>query len=143
MKVRAATSEDARQCAEISRIRPTDELTRMLRQNDVTWLVIEDDSGIVVGIGIIHLWTWNKVAWVWDLTIDEPHRGKGFGRTLLKGMTQAARKMGARVLMDFESPRAGSLTHLYLESGFRVCGTNDRWFACEKDPTAVFYGYDL
>jgi len=28
-------------------------------------------------------------------------------------------------------------------NGFRVCGTNDRWFPDQKDATAVFYGYDL
>ena len=80
---------------------------------------------------------------MWDLTVDRKERGKGHGRALLKGMIQAARKMGARVLMDFESPKATLLSDLYLRSGFRICGTNDRWFACDKDSTAVFYGYDL
>lgn len=51
--------------------------------------------------------------------------------------------MGARVLMDFDSPKANALVSLYLRSGFRICGANDRWFAWDKDSTAVFYGYDL
>jgi len=32
---------------------------------------------------------------------------------------------------------------LLVNNGFRVCGMNDRWFADQKNPTAVFYGYDL
>ena len=143
MKVRPAKAEDAQRCAEISHIRSAEELGNLLGQSDVRWLVIENDAGVVVGTGIIHLWDWNKVAWVWDLTIEGKERGKGYGRNLLKGMIEAARQMGARVLMDFESAKGSALADLYLKSGFRICGTNDRWFASDKDSTAVFYGYDL
>lgn len=143
MKIRPARAEDAQRCAEISPIRSPEELRSLLGQSDARWLVIEDDAGSVVGIGIIHLWPWNKVAWVWDLTIEEKERGKGYGRTLLKGMIETARQMRARVLMDFEPPKGSPLADLYLKNGFRICGTNDRWFACDKDSTAVFYGYDL
>lgn len=143
MKVRPARAADARRCAAISRIRSAKELRDLLRQRDVKWLVIEDDAGAVVGIGIVHFWSWNKVAWVWDLTIDEAERNKGYGRALLKGMIQAARKMGARVLMDFGNAKPCDLGSLYAKSGFRICGTNDRWCASDKDSTAVFYGYDL
>ena len=143
MKVRPARGEDAQRCAQISSIRPSEELSSLLDQSDVRWLVIENDAGIVVGIGILHFWAWNRVAWVWDLTIEEEERGKGYGRTLLKGMMEGARQMGARVLMDFEFAKSTSLADLYLRNGFRICGTNDRWFANHSDSTAVFYGYDL
>ena len=143
MNVRAATTRDAKRCAEISRMRSPSELKQLLGRSDVRWLVIENDAGKVVGIGIIHFWAWNKVAWVWDLTIDEKERNKGHGRALLKGMIGAAREMGARVLMDFDSTKQTPLVDLFLKTGFRICGTNDRWFACDKDSSAVFYGYDL
>jgi len=109
----------------------------------VQWLVIESDEGAVVGIAIIHFWPATGVAWVWDLTIEEKERGKGYGRTLVRGMISAAREMGARVLMDVEGPKRSGLADLYQKCGFRICGTNDRWFAGDKDATAVFYGYDL
>jgi N-acetylglutamate synthase-like GNAT family acetyltransferase len=124
-------------------MRSPSELKQLLGRSGVRWLVIENDAGKVVGIGIIHFWAWNKVAWVWDLTIHEKERNKGHGRTLLKGMLGAAREMGARVLMDVDSTKQSPLVDLYLKSGFRICGTNDRWLACNKDSTAVFYGYDL
>ena len=143
MNVRPSVPRDARRCAQISPMRSPSELKRLLGRSDVRWLVIENDAGKVVGIGIIHFWAWNKVAWVWDLTIDEKERNKGHGRALLKGMIGAAREMEARVLMDFDSTRQNALVDLYLKNGFRICGTNDRWFACNKDSAAVFYGYDL
>jgi GNAT superfamily N-acetyltransferase len=143
MKVRPATIRDAQRCVEISKIRAAQELAALLRNPEVQWLVLEDDAAAVVGIGIINYWPWNRMAWVWDLTIDKAARGKGCGAVLLKGMIDAARKMGARVLMDFDAARPNDLCNLYLRNGFRICGTNDRWFADQKEATAVFYGYDL
>jgi hypothetical protein len=66
-------------------------------------------------------------------------------RALLKGMLKAAKKAGARVMMDVgtPNPHADSLTRLLVSNGFRICGSHDRWFADQKNATAVFYGYDL
>lgn len=145
MKIRRAKASDANRCAKISRIRTAQELKKLLKQDDTHWLVIEDNSGTVVGLGIINFWAWNKMAWIWDLTIDEKERGKGYGSALLKGMLRAAKKAGARVMMDFgpPNPHDCSLSELLVYNGFRICGTNDRWFASNKEATAVFYGYDL
>jgi len=144
VKVRPATTSDAARCAEISPVRTAEELRKLLGQEDTQWLVLED-SGDVVGVGILHYWAWNQMAWIWDLTVDEGQRGKGYGQALLKGMVRAAKKAGARVLMDFgtPNPNACSLIQLLVNNGFRICGTNDRWFADHKNATAVFYGYDL
>ena len=143
MIVRAAKPEDATRCAQISPNRPPDELKALLAQADVRWLVVEDDASKIVGIGIINLWRWNGVAWVWDLRVDESERGRGYGTALLKGMIEAAREMGAKVLMDFEGLRQSDLSRLYLNNGFRICGTNDRMFPLVKDSSGIYYGYDL
>ena len=143
MKVRAAKPGDAERCVEIGGASSAKEFRRSLRQTDATWLVVENEAGEVVGVGGIHMWQWNKVAWVSDLIVDEKERNKGHGRALLKGMIRAAREMGARVLMDFEPTKETLLSDHYRKNGFRICGTNDRWFAGDKDSTAVFYGYDL
>lgn len=144
MKVRPAKTNDAARCAEISPVRTAEELRRLLGQEDTQWLVLED-KGDVVGVGILHYWAWNQMAWIWDLTVDEGRRGHGYGQALLKGMLRAAKKTGARVMMDFgtPNPNACSLIQLLVNNGFRICGTNDRWFADHKNATAVFYGYDL
>ncbi len=97
----------------------------------------------MVGIGIVHLWRWNGVAWVWDLRIDEKERRKGYGTALLKGMIQAAREVGGKVLMDFEGCRVAELGMLYVKNGFRVCGVNDRMWPRAKDSTGIYYGFDL
>jgi N-acetylglutamate synthase-like GNAT family acetyltransferase len=143
MKVRLAKEKDAKQCVQISSMRDEKGLKKFLNQSDVRWLVIENDTGAIVGIGVIHLWQWNKVAWLWDLTIDKNERNKGYGRTLLKGMIEEARKMGALVLMEFSSSKVTPLADLLFQSGFRICGINDRMFPGAKDSSAVYYGYDL
>jgi len=145
MKLRPAKTSDADRCAQISFVRSAEELKKLLKQADAEWLVLEDDEGTVVGLGIINYWDWNKMAWIWDLTVAESERAKGYGSTLLKGMIRAAKKAGSKVLMDFgtPNPQACSLSQLLVYNGFRICGTNDRWFANHKNPTAVFYGYDL
>ena len=145
MKIRRAKASDATRCAKFSCVRTAEQLKKLLKADDTQWLVIEDDSGKVVGLGIINFWAWNKMAWIWDLWVDKSERGKGHGSALLKGMLKAAKKAGARVMMDFDTPNphASSLVRLLISNGFRVCGTNDRWFADQKHPAAVFYGYDL
>jgi len=143
MNIRIAKPEDAQRCSEISGIRTADELVSLLDRPDVRWLVIENEKKAVVGIGIVHLSAWNKVVWVWDLTIEEKEREKGYGTALLKGMIKEARQMGGLVLMDFDAPKAGAHAELYIHNGFRICGINDRWFAFTQKSTAVFYGYDL
>jgi len=145
VKIRKAKKSDAESCAKISVVRTAEELKKLLEQEETQWLVLEDDSGVVVGLGIIHFWAWNKMAWIWDLTVDEAEREKGYGSALLKGMFKAAKKAGARVMMDFGTPNPNecSLIQLLVNNGFRICGTNDRWFADQKHTTAAFYGYDL
>ncbi len=145
MKIRRAKASDAARCAKISCVRTAEELKKLLKQDETQWLVLEDDSGAVVGLGIINFWAWNKMAWIWDLWVEKSERGKGYGRALLKGMLKAAKKGGARVMMNFGPPNPHDcpVCELLVYNGFRVCGTNDRWFADQKDATAVFYGYDL
>jgi len=145
VKIRRAKKSDAARCAKISLVRTAEELKKLLKQNDAEWLVLEDDSGAVVGLGIIHFWAWNKMAWIWDLTVDEAEREKGYGTALLKGMLKAARKGGARIMMNFGPPNPHDcpVCELLVYNDFCVCGMNDRWFADNKNATAVFYGYDL
>ncbi len=145
MKIRQAKAHDAVRCAEFCCVHTAEELKGMLRKDDTQWLVIEDDNGNVVGLGIINFWNWNKMAWIWNLWVNSTVRGKGYGRALLKGMLKEAKKGGARVIMNFgpPNPHDCSLCELLVYNGFRVCGMNDRWFADQKDATAVFYGYDL
>jgi N-acetylglutamate synthase-like GNAT family acetyltransferase len=92
MKVRQARANDAAICASISHIPSATELKKLAKQYDTQWLVIEDNSGKVVGVGIINYWAWNKMAWILDLTVDEKERGKGYGSALLKGMLRAAKR---------------------------------------------------
>lgn len=143
-KARRATRDDAKRCSEFLPARSAEDLAGLIDQPDVEWIVLEDEAGWVVGTSIIHHWPWNKVVWLWELAVDPARRRRGYGTTLLEATVEAAREMGAVVLMDWASSTApGPFVHMMLRNGFRICGTNDRWLPAEKDTTAVFYARDL
>ena len=108
--------------------------------------VIERDTGLLIGTVTFNHVDFHHLTAAISFVIGHPEaRGKGYGTALLRAMIKTAKQMGARVLMDFgtDKPAKCSLVQLQLRNGFRVCGMNDRWFANQKNSTAVFYGYDL
>jgi GNAT superfamily N-acetyltransferase len=84
-------------------------------------LFLRDESGAVRG-GLLgkELWDWLQIEILW---VDEPLRGHGFGRRLLRqAETEAAARGRKRVLLDtfeFQAPA------FYLGEGYRVFGTLD------------------
>jgi len=79
VKIRRAKASDAARCAEISCVRTAEELKKLLKQGDTQWLVIEDDNGVVVGLGIINFWAWNKMAWIYHQFLGLEQDGVDMG----------------------------------------------------------------
>jgi ribosomal protein S18 acetylase RimI-like enzyme len=69
-----------------------------------------------------HLWfavnEAEKVAFLYDIFIDEPHRGKGFGREALTLFEDRARKLGMRFLMLNVIGTNEIAIKLYTSQGF-------------------------
>ncbi|HAZ63117.1 MAG TPA: hypothetical protein DCZ72_05845 [Armatimonadetes bacterium] len=142
-KVRPARVEDAAWCAEITATgRNAEAFAQAIRGDLEAWVVLEDDAGQPIGVAGCQLWRWNRAAWVMDLSIRRDRRGHGQGRILLDALLDAARGLGALVLLDFE-PQGGQLIEFYLQNGFRICGFCDRYLPGTEDPSVVFLSCDL
>lgn len=141
--VRPARDADAEICAGITATgRTPAAFVAGFTSDAESWVVLEGESGEVIGVAGCQVWRWNRVAWVMDLSVRRDRRGHGHGRILLEALIDAARRSGALVLMDFE-PQRGDLIEFYLSHGFRICGFCDRYLPGTEDPSVVFLGRDL
>lgn len=57
-------------------------------------------------------------AWIYDIAIDEEHRGKGYGRALLNGLEQVAREHGHESIGLNVSAVNEHARRLYERAGF-------------------------
>ncbi|MEM2947707.1 MAG: GNAT family N-acetyltransferase [Candidatus Bathyarchaeia archaeon] len=104
------------------------------------FFVAEEDSEIV-GFSRVHIYRWNKSAYVINLLVDSGYRRKGIGSLLLKTAEEFARKNGARVLMFDTAIDNIPALNLYFKNGFRICGYNDKLYDNAK--TALYLAKEL
>jgi ribosomal protein S18 acetylase RimI-like enzyme len=85
-------------------------------------LVILDDSGTDVGILWLgpHLDRPSDTLYIWDITIDEGFRGRGFGRATMLAAEDVARQAGAIALsLNVFGPNTAA-RRLYESLGYEV-----------------------
>lgn len=109
---------------------------------DASQIMVAEIDGHVIAVGYIHVWEWNKVAWLNDFVVDAEYRNRGIGRKLVLALADVARKQGSIILMD-HPPATHPVVGFYLKLGFRLCGYNDSYFSDPKNRMAVFMGLDL
>ena len=139
MNIRPFSKKDLKRCQEIAK--STYDYAHVL-DLDAAHIIVAEDRRKVVGFGYIHVWQWNKVAWLGDLIVDESHRGRGIGTQLVKHLADLARKEGCLALMD-HPPSRHPVIGFYLKLGFRICGYNDSYFSESQDRIAIFMCLDL
>jgi len=72
-------------------------------------------------VGGLYGWTWGGCCYVRTLWIDEPHRGRGLGRRLMKVAQREAIARGARqIVLDTHSFQAPGF---YQRLGFEIVGS--------------------
>ncbi|MGV2619588.1 UNVERIFIED_CONTAM: GNAT family N-acetyltransferase [Halobacillus marinus] len=85
---------------------------------DISFLLKEDDDTIVGGITANMFWHHMHIEFFW---VEETLRGKGYGSALLEKMETAAREKGCRFIhldtFSFQAP------DFYKRHGFEVFGT--------------------
>ncbi|MEM3769861.1 MAG: GNAT family N-acetyltransferase [Candidatus Bathyarchaeia archaeon] len=109
--------------------------------NEKCRFFVAEESGEIVGFSRVHVYRWNKSAYVISLLVDVGYRRRGIGSLLLKTMEDFARENGARVLMfDTVIDNIPAL-NLYLKNGFRICGYNEKLYDDTK--TALYLAKEL
>jgi N-acetylglutamate synthase-like GNAT family acetyltransferase len=103
--------------------------------------VLEDKNKIIGWTGII-VYRWNNTARIIDIFIHPSKRNKGLGKTLVQYIKQYAQKKKVRSLIA-EAPSLNPVLSLYLKSGFRICGYNDRYYDNKGKEMAVFLSFDF
>ncbi|MBN1225252.1 MAG: GNAT family N-acetyltransferase [Candidatus Aminicenantes bacterium] len=108
------------------------------------FVVVANDEGLVAGYGVIHIWEWNRSAWIVDINVDPPLRNRKYGRALVNGLAEIAKSNGCTVLIDY-FPTDYEFAFFYFKLGFKMCGYNSRLFY-DEDPEkrmGIIMGLDL
>lgn len=79
-------------------------------------------------VGMITLGTYSLLTgqkwWVEDVVIDNAHRGKGLGHTLLQHVRREVAKLGGGSLLLTSRPSRVAANHLYQSEGYQRRETN-------------------
>ncbi len=75
-------------------------------------------------------------AEITDVAVDRPARRSGAGRALVDAAVAWARDRNLRALWVEPRGEAGGTISFYLKLGFRISGTNDRWYSNADDTEA-------
>lgn len=114
---------------------------QLIKSDNSEIFVLEDKNKIIGWTGII-VYRWNNTARIIDIFIHPSKRKKGLGKTLVQHIKQYAQKKKVRSLIA-EAPSLNSVLSLYLKSGFRICGYNDRYYDNKGKEMAVFLSFDF
>lgn len=114
---------------------------KLITSDNSEIFVLEDKNKIIGWSGII-IKRWNNTARIIDIFIHPSKRKKGLGIRLIQYIKQYAQKKKVRSLIA-EAPSLNSVLSLYLKSGFRICGYNDRYYNNKGKEMAIFLSFDF
>ncbi|HSM38752.1 MAG TPA: GNAT family N-acetyltransferase [Candidatus Limnocylindrales bacterium] len=96
--------------------------------------LVADLEGSTVGVAIMEwrdpFWDLRRQAWIPDLVVTEPMRGRGIGRALLEHALRAAVWAGASEMVLESGLRRSAAHRLYAAAGFAASGST---YALERD----------
>jgi ribosomal protein S18 acetylase RimI-like enzyme len=108
-----------------SRTLTTDELGKLLSNENLALVVVEDD-GRIVGMGSLYVIPkiGKQNAYIEDVIVDESYRGQGLGEKLVRELIDIAKQRGVKsVTLTSRSHRAAA-HKLYVKLGFNTVDTN-------------------
>ena len=88
------------------------------------WVLVE--GGAFIGHGVLSVAA--DEAHVLNVCVDPARQGRGYGRTLLRAMVQAARGHGARRIFLEVRPSNPAAVALYEDEGFNEIGRRPRYY---------------
>lgn len=119
---------------------------RLQRPDSLEEVVIDRESGRVVGILDITIEDWRRIAWIWNLMLDRTVRGLGIGRRLVEHSVEWARYRELRAVMLETQTNNVPACKFYLHLGFQLVGVNDAFYTnddYQRDEIALFWSYSL
>lgn len=96
--------------------------------------LVADLEGTTIGVCILEwrdaFWNAGRMAWIPDLVVTEPMRGRGIGRALLAAGLQRAVAAGAGEMRLESGQRRATAHRLFASVGFETTGTT---FTLERE----------
>lgn len=115
---------------------------RAILENANDHFYVLTEGAKVIGFSGFHYFRWNNTAAIIDIFVHPTQRGQGGARQLIRRVVQEAKKTPARTLLA-EAPSLNGVLSVYLKSGFRICGFNDRYYTNRGPEIAIFLALDL
>ncbi len=84
------------------------------------WTAVVDDEPVGIGWFELRQRASGVSAWIFDISLDEEHRGQGLGRRLLEALHDAARELGATSMTLNVFGDNTTAIRLYESSGYAV-----------------------
>jgi len=148
MKIRDARKSDV---SEINRIinqywKPNIDHDKELENPDTVLLVAEGGSGILAGVALMHVISWNKTGYLVELAVEKSMKRNGIGSKLVMGLIERASCNLLRSIIVETQPGRKEAIDFYMSQGLRMCGYNDRYYTNEpksSDEIAIFFSLDL
>ncbi|HEY0642769.1 MAG TPA: GNAT family N-acetyltransferase, partial [Nocardioides sp.] len=84
------------------------------------WTAVVGDEPVGMGWFELRQRASGVSAWIFDISVDQGHRGKGHGRALLDALHDAARALGATSMTLNVFGDNATAIRLYESSGYAV-----------------------
>jgi ribosomal protein S18 acetylase RimI-like enzyme len=84
------------------------------------WTAVVGDEPVGMGWFELRQRASGVSAWIFDISVDQGHRGKGYGRALLDALHDAARALGATSMTLNVFGDNATAIRLYESSGYAV-----------------------
>jgi ribosomal-protein-alanine N-acetyltransferase len=108
---------------------------RLLTASHAIVTVLELPSGEVAGFTVLlHAADEAELA---NIAVASPHRGQGFGRTLLAHAIAQAQAVGATAIFLEVRPSNASALALYVAAGFSEVGRRRRYYVSPTEDAIV------
>jgi len=109
--------------------------------NEKCRFFVAEENCVIVGFARVHVYRWNRSAYVINLLVDTGYRRRGIGSLLLKTMEEFARENCARIIMFDTAIDNIPALNLYFKNGFKICGYNEKLYDNAK--TALYLAKEL
>jgi ribosomal protein S18 acetylase RimI-like enzyme len=128
----------------IVREKDVDEIRSRMGQQALQLMAEED--GRLIALLDAEVESWRRVLKVWNLLVDEQHRRRGIGTTLLQRATEFATANNCRAISVEAQATNWPALCFYSGLGFQICGVDDHFYTnrdLERKEVALFLYREL